>query len=120
MDAVKLIEERRRMCKSFDDRCTGCPAFKATEDELLCIVNTQSPLDATTQIAIVEEWSAAHPCKTRQSVFLEQWPEAARDKEGILDICPQCLDRNLECGRNTSCGECCREFWTQEAERWNG
>lgn len=26
MDAVKFIEERNRMCKSFDTGCYGCPA----------------------------------------------------------------------------------------------
>lgn len=29
MDAVRFIEERRRMCKSFDAGCKGCPAFNA-------------------------------------------------------------------------------------------
>lgn len=26
MDAVKFIEERNRMCRSFDTGCYGCPA----------------------------------------------------------------------------------------------
>lgn len=71
MDAVKFIEERNRMCNSFDAGCNGCPAFNACEDDLCCAVGQGSTLDATAQIAIVEEWSAAHPRKTRQSVLLE-------------------------------------------------
>ena len=75
MDAVKFIQERNRMCKSFEPGCKGCPAFSACKDELCCAVGQESTLDATAQIAMVEEWSAAHPRKTRQSVFLEHWPE---------------------------------------------
>ena len=83
MDAVKFIEERNRMCKSFGDRCTGCPASNACNDKLCyCVVAQEPTLDATAQIAIVEEWSAAHPRKTRQSEFLTHWPEAGLDGHG--------------------------------------
>lgn len=82
MDAVEFIEERNRMCKSFGGSCRGCPAFDAFEGAL-CLVDQQSTLDATAQIAIVEEWSAAHPHKTRQSELLKQCPEAAIDDYGV-------------------------------------
>lgn len=55
MDAVKFIQERNRMCKSFDAGCKGCPAFNACEDELCCAVGQESTLDATAQIVMVEE-----------------------------------------------------------------
>jgi hypothetical protein len=80
MDAVKFIEERNRMCKSFGDRCTGCPASNGG-----CAVGQESTLDATDQVAMVEEWSAAHPRKTRQSVLLEQWPNCMLD--GDMHYC---------------------------------
>lgn len=118
MDTVKFIEERNRMCKSFDAGCQKCPAFNACEYELCCAVGQLSTLDATAQVAIVEEWAAAHPRKTRQSVFLEQYPEAMIDREDMLSVCPQYIDRNLECrrGRDGDCGDCRREFWMQEVE----
>lgn len=119
MDAVKFIDERDRMCESFGERCKGCPGFDAYE-EALCLVDRESTLDATAQVAIVEEWSAAHPRKTRQDVFLEQWPNAEFDKQGILLIDPCDLDSTRrEKGRdcyNESCYECRREFWMQEVE----
>ena len=123
MDAVKFIEERNRMCKSFGDRCTGCPA----SDDCGCcavdqVLDQASTLDATAQVAIVEKWSAAHPRKTRQSVFLEQWPESLLDESGVLLLCPREIsaahrDSSGMCkhpGKN--CVDCYREFWMQEVE----
>ena len=122
MDAVKFIEERNRMCKSFCDGCKGCPAFNACEDDLCCAVGQESTLDATDQIAIVEEWSAAHPRKTRQDVFLEMWPESFLDEYGILQFCPRYISaayRNDDgkCKNpEKRCIDCSHEFWMQEVE----
>ena len=115
MDAVKFIEERNRMCESFGDSCTGCPASNGG-----CAVGQESTLDATAQIAMVEKWSAAHPRKTRQSVFLEHWPEAELDECGYLVICPKRIsddyrNRYAIC-INRVCFDCRREFWMQEVE----
>ena len=107
------------MCKSFCDGCKGCPASNVCEDDLCCAVGQESTLDAMAQIAIVEEWSAAHPRKTRQSVFLEQWPNAKVFVDGVLDFCPQELDSRYPCQSTDvemRCQSCRREFWTQEVE----
>lgn len=118
MDAVKFIEERNRMCESFGAGCIGCPAY----NESRCVVSSASTLDATAQIAIVEKWSAAHPRKTRQSVFLEQYPESFVDESGVLMLCPRYISEEL---RNSDgmckepekhCVDCSREFWMQEVE----
>lgn len=114
MDAVKFIEERTRMCESFGDRCTGCPASNGG-----CAVSQESTLDATAQIAIVEEWSAEHPRKTRQSVFLEHWPNAKVSVDGVLVFCPQELDGHYTCqstGAEMRCRSCRLKFWMQEVE----
>ena len=122
MDAVKFIDERRRMCKSFNDGCNGCPAFNACDNNLCCAVGNESKMDATAQIAIVEEWSAAHPRKTRQRAFLEHYPEADIDCCGVLTICPSSIStshRNAYggCGNiGVKCTDCRREFWMQEVE----
>ena len=122
MDTVKFIEERNRMCKSFDAGCKGCPAFNVCEDDLCCAVGQLSTLDATAQIAIVEAWSAAHPRKTRQDAFLEQWPEAIVGDDGVLRVCPSPIfpsDRSAYNGcvrPNSTCSDCRREFWMQEVE----
>lgn len=118
MDAVKFVEERRRMCKSFGDKCTRCPALKVHENELYCAVDIRSTLDDTAQVAIVEGWSAAHPRRTRQSVFLEQYPEAYVAKStGLSDIQPCFIDKTLNPrGCVKKCVDCKREFWMQEVE----
>ncbi len=122
MDAIKFIEECNRMCKSFGDRCTGCPASNACKNELCCAFDQGSTLDATAQIAIVEEWSAAHPRKTRQSVFLEQYPEAILDVFKILRFCPADISATHRRGDGEcknpkkACADCRREFWMQEVK----
>ena len=118
MDAVRFIEERNRMCKSFGGRCKECPGFDVFE-EAPCIFDRESTFDATAQIAIVEEWSAAHPRKTRQDVFLEQWPNA-KCVGNILTICPQVVNMRFSCSTYSNldigCPDCRRKFWMQEVE----
>lgn len=115
MDAIKFIKERNRMCDSFET-CGMCPAFEVSCGILRSI--QQNP----TIVSIVERWSKENPRKTRQSVFLEQYPEAAIDVHGVLQICPMAIsdtyrDSNGECVNPTKrCSDCQREFWMQEVE----
>ena len=107
MDAVKFIEEQNRMYKSG----AATPGIGMEDD-----------YDPVIAVKIVEEWSAAHPRKTRQSVFLEQWPEAAIDSYGVLNLCPTPISkshRNIygKCAHaGVKCNDCRREFWMQEVE----
>ena len=119
MDAVKFIEERSRMCKSFNKCSYGCPAWCGS-----CKLETGTYLEceAEKQVEIVEEWSAAHPRKTRQSVLLEQWPDTQLDKEGSVIICPKQLCKGEEftklitACRGTNCYKCRRKFWSKVVE----
>lgn len=110
MDAIEFVKQLRRMDekgvlkKRFIYTCAGR--------------ETDSPEDV---VAEVEQWSAAHPRKTRQRVFLEQWPEARIDKAGILEIFPCAVCATLRnkrecCTSDFSCIDCRREFWMQEVE----
>lgn len=102
MDAVKFVKERRRMYT------LGC-IKKGIND-----YNTK----AEDVVAEVEAWSAAHPRKTRQDVFLEQYPNAVLDKDGVLRICPSFVGGDVSekyrCLCSTDCGACRREFWMHE------
>ena len=99
MDAVKFIEERNRMC--------------GTMSEVWGV-------DAAQIVKNTEEWSAAHPRKTRQSVFLEQWPNARPADDGVLTFCPKRFDFHIsclaECHSLKKCSDCRREYWMQEVE----
>lgn len=106
MDAVKFIEERRRM-------------YKVTGEQPPTL---SGRIPAEDVVKEVEEWAAAHPRKTRQDVFLEQYPEAEIDANGLLTVCPAPIfhshRRNGGGCRNLhkSCEVCRREFWGQEVE----
>lgn len=70
-------------------------------------------------VAEVEQWAKEHPAKTRQSVFLEQYPEARIIEDGVLGICPANVSTEY---RDQSkclirpCSVCRRKFWMQEVE----
>lgn len=117
MDAVKFIEERNRMCMACH-RCVGCKAYD--EDSDYCRVDIESSEKPDGQVSIVEQWAKEHPRKTRQSVFLEQYPEVEIDECGHLQLCPKrisadCRSRYRDCA-NRVCKDCRREFWMQEVE----
>lgn len=123
MDAVKFIEERSRMCKSFGDECVGCPANGII---YRCKFSIAVGDEAEKQVELVEKWSKEHPRKTRQSVFLERYPEANVDKStGVLVLCPAALKKEYRDDRGACnaysiesgvCDNCRREFWMQEVE----
>lgn len=106
MDAVKFIEEHRRM-------------YKVTGKHLPTLAEG---IPAEDVVKEVEEWSAAHPRKTRQSVFLEQWPEARIESDGMPSICPAVLSKSYSVEKCPNiitqkiCADCRREFWTKGVE----
>lgn len=112
MDAVEFIKKQQKMCNAYKEECIGCPMNGEP-------CGGYRDVDAERLVGVVEAWSAAHPLKTRQSVFLEQWPEAEIDYQGILVIEPCGLDKTETEKRdcyNSSCDDCRREFWMQEVE----
>lgn len=119
MDALEFLRERNRMCKSFNRCSDGCPAWGGS-----CKLETGTDLEceADRQVEIVKEWAAAHSRTTRQSVFLEQYPEAELTKDGVISICPIAVsaayrDADGGCAVNDrKCADCRREFWSQEVE----
>lgn len=118
MDAVKFVMEYLRMCTKVDD-CEGCPVHKT--DFCMVPAKERSQDSAEEVVRLVEEWSAAHPRKTRQSVFLEQWPNCMIDNDGVVGICPRNVDNKCICNLERfydfrGCSVCRRKFWMQEVE----
>ena len=106
MDALEFVKQLRRM----DEKGVLKNHFIYPQAGR----ETDFPEDV---VAEVGEWAKMNPVKTRQSVFLEQWPEAQLDCCGIVEICPSDIDTTIH--QNCSadkCGDCRREFWGQEVE----
>lgn len=108
------------MCNSFSPDCEGCRVDEAKPVMSECYQwMFENPERA---VKIVEEWSAAHPRKTRQRVFLEQWPNVVLDEHDVIAICPTTLsaahrDRIKDCANPARrCADCRKEFWMQEVE----
>lgn len=106
MDAVKFVEARRRMFAMTGEHPKNSMFYMGTPAEEV--------------VREVEEWATAHPRKTRQSVFLEQWPNARPADDGVLTFCPKRFDFHIsclaECHSLKKCSDCRREFWMQEVE----
>lgn len=117
MDAIKFIEEKERMCQTCGS-CKLCPAW--SDDG--CIVSMRSGFAPEQQINTVKVWAEQHPVKTRQSVFMEQYPEAMVDANGVLDVCPAPIFRSQRLNDGgcrdfrKECTVCRSEFWLQEVE----
>lgn len=122
MDAVNFLKERARMCKANQTgemTCENCAAYKGVSQ----CYKLGEPKDPEKMVAIVEQWAAEHPVKTRQSEFLERYPEAAISKDGAIAICPLAISAayrrgNGACnkGNSDTCADCKREFWSAEVE----
>ena len=117
MDAAKFIEERNRMCNSFES-CSNCPLNK---DGIFCYASMEkhSQVSAEEVVQLVEEWTKESPRKTRQDAFLEQFPNA-QCIDGILVLCPGWIDTCFSClidgNNNVDCATCRHEFWMQGVE----
>lgn len=119
---VKLIKDYARMCESkVGIDCDGCELNKNKKYSSCELFMMKEPKKA---VEIIEEWSAEHPIKTRQSEFLEQYPEVAKDEYGIINIPPCVIERSrfMKIGESTCntpkklCGQCRHEYWNEEVE----
>ena len=112
MDAVDCMKEVTRMLKS------------GTIDRAIQkYISAQKKNDYEGMVEAAEQWAAEHPAKTRQSVFLEQYPETRLSEDGILLICPRMISAEYRgeddsCNRVNygTCADCRREFWSAEVE----
>ena len=106
MDAVNFIKERDRMYEVERQAPSLIYRHEKSAEEI---------------VREVEEWSAAHPRKTRQSVFLEQYPNARIYSQAVIYVCPADAYGDKVCPKNgenvhMTCSDCRRNFWLQEVE----
>ncbi len=111
MDAVEFLDKVDRLSK------------RGSTEEKMRYNDYRTAGDNVGAVKFVERWAAEHPIKTRQSVFLAQWPEAALSKDGAIAICPLAISAayrhgNGACNKDNSdtCADCKRQFWSAEVE----
>lgn len=87
--------------------CERCPINNAYEE-----IERVEKLDSHINVHI----------KTRQSVFLEQFPEVELTQDGVITICPFVISaahrgKDGNCTNcSDSCPECRKKFWLAEVE----
>ena len=116
MDAVEFLKTLRRMCNAECRKCEfrevhrvngGCSTWQKNHPE--------------EAVAIVEQWAAEHPVKTRQSEFLKMFPNVILNDKGQPSLCAKLLDTTYHrvggCGLDVdTCQRCMDNFWGQEVE----
>ena len=104
------IYDYARMCKAC--HCDDCPLWVDAKN---CDYLIRTNPDKANEIIL--NWCKEHPVKTRQDKFLEMFPNAPKDKNGIIDLCPDCIDTNIECFHSAKkCAECCKNYWLAEVD----
>lgn len=110
MDAVEFLDKVDRLSK------------RGSTEEKMRYNDYRTAGDNAWAVKFVEQWAAKHPAKTRQSVFLEQYPEARLMQDGVLSICPIAISSAYR-GEDDSCAnpsekcdDCRRKFWLAEVE----
>lgn len=111
MDAVKFVKTLGRMCNV---ECINCEIWKRRSGGESCAVWQKNHPEKA--VAIVEQWAAEHPAKTRQSEFLKHYPDA-KIFSGCLNACPMDVFGDTESNCNHQpCYECKKAFWLAEVE----
>lgn len=94
MDALTALKERARLTKV--DRVTGICSIDCVECRLNSNNNGENvacsileKLKPEVWCEIVEKWAADNPIETRQTRFLQRYPEAKLDSNSVIAICPR-------------------------------
>lgn len=107
MDAVEFLDKVDRLSK------------RGYTEEKMRYTDYRAAGDNVGAVKFVERWAAEHPVKTRQSVFLEQFPNApiyTNTHNVALDPCLVDTALRGHCPTGRGCDICRREFWMQEVE----
>lgn len=114
MDTVEFLKEYKRMCGQIP--CGSCPLHSGGGCDLF--IGFQKSLDLRECVEAVEQWSKDHPVKTRQSEFLKMFPNAKRDEDGTLHVCPEIFKPEIKKECDGDCHRCKfkRDYWLQEVE----
>ena len=108
MDALEFIKEIKQMLSA-----------GAGDSTVQKYISAYKKNDCEGMVKAAEQWAAEHPRKTRQSVFLEQFPNApiyTNTHNVALDPCLVDTTLRGHCPTGRGCDICRREFWLAEVE----
>ena len=116
MKEKATIFDYARMCKN-TETCDDCPLrINNAGVDMACSYLMREIPDKANEIIL--NWCKEHPVETRQVRFLKMFPNAPKDENGILNLCPDCIDTNIECFHSAKkCAECCKNYWLAEVEK---
>lgn len=105
-----LFEAFARMCRSYKGCQKECEIERRINDlKITCrAFIVEHPKEAE---EIVTSWVEKHPIKTRQDVFLETYPRAALDKDGVLYIRTCDIENRVFCYSGKDCDKCRKDYW---------
>jgi len=99
MDAVKMLNEFKRLTKNCQIDCNECRLGKH------CHFIRMNEIEKF--VAIVEQWSKDCPAKTYQEDFIEKFPNCAKYKDGKPKVCVQYIYGKNSCEQfNSVCADC--------------
>ena len=108
MDALEFIKAIKQMLSAGANNSTVQKYISAYKKN-----------DCEGMVKAAEQWAAEHPVKTRQSVFLEQFPNApiyTNTHNVALDPCLVDTALRGHCPTGRGYDICRREFWLAEVE----
>lgn len=86
MDAVEYLKQKNRMTNNCTIACNTCPlAIENNNRNLVCANFVRHYIEEA--VEIVENWAKEHPAKTYKDVFLEKFPDAKIEKNGVPYPC---------------------------------
>lgn len=95
MDAVEFLKERSRMCFYYREVCSSCPLKGCNRLSFGCGNSMENMKEA---VSVVEDWSKNNPPKTILQDFVEKFPNAPVDSDGLPKLCPyQCGYEEEKC-----------------------
>ncbi len=121
MTALEYLRKKAKATKKCKTRCVDCLLFDSNNGyECDCAsLEYEHPEEA---IAIVQKWAQEHPRKTFLTDFLEKYPNAPLEDNGIPGFCIGRLG-NLPCGCAEKCilpsgyiTSDCAPCWNQRME----
>lgn len=118
------IYDYARMCKVFKNDCGICPmSIDNNGTNELCVKLVMKFPDKANEIIL--KWCEEHPIKTRQSKFLEMFPNAITDSDGVIDIAPCAIETGRyamtaqSCTMShkyANCAQCRKDYWLAEVD----